>query len=67
MPAETRPHRAASLILAVAATTLLTFYRVTSKRGEIIADMIGVLVHFAPYFESVLHALCNAHHLRERR
>jgi transposase len=44
---------------------LLTFYMVTSKRGEIIADMIGVLVHFAPYFESVLHALCNAHHLRE--
>ena len=53
--------------LQVAATTLLTFYMVTSKRGEIIADMIGVLVHdhFAPYFESVLHALCNAHHLRE--
>ena len=55
--------------LQVAATTLLTFYLVTSKRGEIIADMIGVLVHdhFAPYFglESVLHALCNAHHRRE--
>lgn len=55
--------------LQVAATTVLTFYRVTRKRGEVVADMIGVLVHdhFAPYFglEGVLHALCNAHHLRE--
>lgn len=55
--------------LQVAATTLLTFYLVTLKRGEIISDMAGVLVHdhFGPYFglEGVLHALCNAHHLRE--
>ncbi len=55
--------------LQVAVTTLLTFYSVTCKRGEIIADMAGVLVHdhFAPYFgqDGVLHALCNAHHLRE--
>ncbi len=55
--------------LQVAATTLLTFYLVTMKRGEIITDMAGVLVHdhFGPYFslEGVLHALCNAHHLRE--
>ena len=55
--------------LQVAATTLLTFYLVTCKRGEIIVDMAGVLVHdhFAPYFglQGVLHALCNAHHLRE--
>jgi len=55
--------------LHVAATTLLTFYLVTMRRGEIIADMAGVLVHdhFGPYFglEGVLHALCNAHHLRE--
>ena len=55
--------------LQVAATTLLTFYLMTMKRGEIIADMTGVLVHdhFRPYFglEGVLHALCNAHHLRE--
>jgi transposase len=52
-----------------AVTTLLTFYAVTCKRGEIIAGMVGVLVHdhFAPYFglPGVLHALCNAHHLRE--
>lgn len=55
--------------LQVAATTLLTFYRVTCQRGEIITDMAGVLVHdhFRPYFglDRVLHALCNAHHLRE--
>jgi transposase len=55
--------------LQVAVTTLLTFYAVTCKRGEIIAGMVGVLVHdhFAPYFglPGVLHALCNAHHLRE--
>ena len=44
-------------------------YLVTLKRGEIIADMTGVLVHdhFKSYFslDGVLHALCNAHHLRE--
>jgi transposase len=55
--------------LQVAATALLTFYLVTIKRGEIITGMAGVLVHdhFGPYFglEGVLHALCNAHHLRE--
>ena len=55
--------------LQVAATTLLTFYLVTIKRGEIITGMAGVLVHdhFGPYFglEGLLHALCNAHHLRE--
>jgi transposase len=55
--------------LQVAATTLVTFYLVTIKRGEIITGMAGVLVHdhFGPYFglEGVLHALCNAHHLRE--
>jgi len=55
--------------LQVAATTLLTFYHVTLKRGEIITGMTGVLVHdhFGPYFglAGVLHALCNAHHLRE--
>ncbi|CAK0773729.1 hypothetical protein WCLP8_5040006 [uncultured Gammaproteobacteria bacterium] len=53
--------------LQVAATTLLTFYLVTLKRGEIIVDMMGVLVHdhFRPYFglEGLSHALCNAHHL----
>ena len=45
--------------LQVAATTLLTFYLVTIKRGEIITGMAGVLVHdhFGPYFEGVLHAL----------
>lgn len=53
--------------LQVAATALLTFYLVTIKRGEIITGRAGVLVHdhFGPYFEGVLHALCNAHHLRE--
>lgn len=55
--------------LQIAATTCLTFYLVTLKRGEIIADMTGVLVHdhFKSYFslDGVLHALCNAHHLRE--
>lgn len=55
--------------LQVMATTLLTFYLVTSKRGAILTDMVGVLVHdhFAPYFglAGVVHALCNAHHLRE--
>lgn len=55
--------------LQVLATTLLTFYTATLKRGEIIACTAGVVVHdhFTSYFglEGVHHALCNQHHLRE--
>jgi len=55
--------------LHVAATVLLTFYRTSAKRGALLADVIGVIVHdhWKPYFtmQGVLHALCNAHHLRE--
>src|SRR5271168_313444 len=55
--------------LHVASTALLTFYRTCAKRGEMLADVIGVVVHdhWKPYYtmQSVLHALCNAHHLRE--
>ena len=55
--------------LHVAATVLLTFYRTSAKRGALLADVIGVVVHdhWKPYFtmRGVLHALCNAHHLRE--
>ena len=50
-------------------TIWLTFYRVSSKRGSLLADVIGTVVHdhWAPYYtmKGVLHALCNAHHLRE--
>ena len=53
----------------VAATVLLTFYRTSAKRGALLADVIGIIVHdhWKPYFTmpGVLHALCNAHHLRE--
>jgi len=55
--------------LHVAATVLLTFYRTSAKRGALLSDVIGIVVHdcWKPYFAmpDVLHALCNAHHLRE--
>jgi transposase len=55
--------------LHVACTALLTFYRVCAKRGSLLADVTGIVVHdhFAPYYTmpGVLHALCNGHHLRE--
>jgi transposase len=55
--------------LHIACTTLLTFYRVAAKRGSMLPGLSGVVVHdhWAPYYTltGVLHALCNAHHLRE--
>src|SRR4051812_12749236 len=55
--------------LHVASTALLTFYRVCAKRGSLLANVAGIVVHdhWKPYYtmQSVLHALCNAHHLRE--
>jgi len=57
--------------LHVASTTLLTFYRTTVKRGDILKDIAGIIVHdhFKSYYtlEGIVHALCNAHHLRELR
>jgi len=55
--------------LHIASTMWLTFYRVSPKRGSLLAGVIGTVVHdhWAPYYtmKGVLHALCNAHHLRE--
>jgi transposase len=55
--------------LHIASTALLTFYRVCAKRGSLLAGVAGIVVHdhWKPYYtmEGVLHALCNAHHLRE--
>ena len=55
--------------LHVASTGLLTFYRACARRGSLLADVIGIVVHdhWKPYYtmQGVLHALCNAHHLRE--
>jgi transposase len=55
--------------LHIASTIWLTFYRVSPKRGSLLAGVIGTVVHdhWAPYYtmKGVLHALCNAHHLRE--
>jgi transposase len=55
--------------LHVASTALLTFYRVCHKRGSLLANVVGTVVHdhWKPYYTltGVLHALCNAHHLRE--
>jgi transposase len=53
----------------VISTALLTHYRVDQKRGSILKGIVGKIVHdhWKPYFTigDVLHALCNAHHLRE--
>jgi transposase len=55
--------------LHVASTALLTFYRVCAKRGSLLANVSGIVVHdhWKSYYtmQGVLHALCNAHHLRE--
>jgi transposase len=55
--------------LHVASTALLSFYRVSPRRGSLLEGVRGIVVHdhWKPYYtlEGVLHALCNAHHLRE--
>lgn len=55
--------------LHVASTWLLTFYRTSPKRGTMLENVTGIVVHdfWRPYFTmaGVTHALCNAHHLRE--
>jgi transposase len=55
--------------LHIASTVLLTFYRVSPRRGSLLADVTGIVVHdhWKPYYtlKGVLHALCNTHHLRE--
>jgi len=57
--------------LHIAVTEWLTFYRVDPKRGSLLAGLLGIVVHdhWKPYYtlKGVLHALCNAHHLRELR
>jgi transposase len=55
--------------LHVASTCLLTCYRTSAKRGAMLAGVRGIIVHdfWRPYLTmvGVMHALCNAHHLRE--
>ena len=55
--------------LHIASTLWLTFYRVSAKRGSLLPKVTGIIVHdhWKPYYTmiGVLHALCNAHHLRE--
>ena len=55
--------------LHIASTLWLTFYRVSPKRGSLMENVLGIVVHdhWKPYYtlKGVLHALCNAHHLRE--
>src|SRR5271170_6705512 len=55
--------------LHIASTIWLTFYRVSPKRGSLMENVLGIVVHdhWKPYYtlKGVLHALCNAHHLRE--
>jgi transposase len=55
--------------LHIFSTSLLTFYRVIARRGGPPHPVSNVVVHdhWKPYYKmtGVLHALCNAHHLRE--
>jgi transposase len=55
--------------LHIASTIWLTFYRISPRRGSLLAHVTGIVVHdhWKPYYTltGVLHALCNAHHLRE--
>lgn len=55
--------------LHVAATERMSFYRFSPKRGSLLEGLRGICVHdhWKPYYtlKGVLHALCNAHHLRE--
>jgi transposase len=55
--------------LHIASTLWLTFYRVAAQRGSLLAGVSGIVVHdhWKPYYTmaGMLHALCNAHHLRE--
>ena len=55
--------------LHVICTPLLAAYRVSERRGAVLAGVTGVAVHdhWQCYWpmEGVEHALCNAHHLRE--
>lgn len=55
--------------LHVISNSFATHYRAREKRGDLLENLKGVLVHdhWKPYFQlkDVSHALCNAHHLRE--
>lgn len=55
--------------LHVISNSLGTHYRAREKRGDLLENLKGILVHdhWKPYFrlEDGEHALCNAHHLRE--
>ena len=55
--------------LHIASTIWLTFYRTSPKRGSLLDNVKGIVVHdhWKPYYTltGVSHALCNAHHLRE--
>lgn len=58
-----------TLWLHLLSTETMTHYRISEKRGDIPNNVTGVLVHdhWKPYFTlaDAIHALCNAHHLRE--
>ena len=46
--------------LHVASTVLLTFYRVSARRGSLLADLTGIVVHdhWKPYYTLIGRAAC---------
>ena len=53
----------------IASTVWLTFHRTAARRSGLLANVIGIVVHdhWKTYYTmtGVLHALCNARHLRK--
>ena len=63
------PDRRQTQWLHIASTIWLTFYRTSPKRGSLLENVLGIVVHdhwkrSHHTLKGVLHALCNAHHLR---
>lgn len=58
-----------TLWLHVLSNGVATFYRIAQRRGEMFIGLCGTIVHdhFKSYYKlsDLIHALCNAHHLRE--
>ncbi|MHB2021275.1 MAG: IS66 family transposase, partial [Candidatus Xenobia bacterium] len=59
-------HIASTILLTLGSRPRAGLYRVSPKRGSLLADVTGIVVHdhWKQYYTmtGVLHALCNAHY-----